>query len=43
MLRRIVWTNKADEIFTHVFEFYIKREDLKFVQFNNNSNFTFKY
>ena len=29
MLRRIVWTNRGDEIFSHVLEFYIERNGSK--------------
>ncbi len=29
MVRRIVWTNKADEIFTSILEFYIERNGSK--------------
>ena len=29
MVRKIVWTNRADEIFTYILEFYIERNSAK--------------
>ncbi|MFA4852001.1 MAG: type II toxin-antitoxin system RelE/ParE family toxin [Bacteroidales bacterium] len=29
MVRRIVWTSRADEIFTHVLKFYVERNGSK--------------
>jgi hypothetical protein len=29
MVRRIIWTSRADEIFTHILEFYVERNGSK--------------
>ena len=37
MVRKIVWTNRADKIFTHILEFYVERNGSKIYSRKLNS------